>query len=618
VTLRRVLVANRGEVACRIIRTVHELGAEAVAVYSDADRGTAHVRAADHAVRLGPAPPTESYLREDLIVQAALDTDAEVVHPGYGFLSERASFARELERAGIAFAGPTPDHLANFGEKHVARELARQAGVPLLPGSEPVAGVEEAVAAADRIGYPVMLKASAGGGGIGMRVCADRDEVAANFDAVARLGLASFGSAVVFVERFLPRARHIEVQVFGDGEGRVVTLGERDCSVQRRNQKVIEEAPAPNLPVDRREQIIADARRLAEMVRYRSAGTVELLVDADTGDHHFLEVNARLQVEHAVTELTRGVDLVAWMLRLAAGDTGMLARGRPGIDDAGTPNGHAVEARVYAENPVRGFQPSVGRLTRVELPDAVRCDTWVGAGTEVTPYYDPLLAKVVAHGPDRAGALARLEEALHDLRLDGLETNVEHLRALLAEPAFVAGDTTTGLVDELAFRPDAVEVLDDAGTGGHAVVVSHPGRTGLWSVGVPPSGPMDDWSFRLGNRLLGNAEDAAGLELTVAGPRLRFHRAATICLTGAAFDAELLGAVYVIEDRGRLEEGLGGDAASQQTGPAQAVVALHQGHVLPELCRSEGRGVSARAGPDDHDVEGVRHAESFRVDAKSY
>jgi urea carboxylase len=280
--------------------------------------------------------------------------------------------------------------------------------------------------------------------------------------------------------------------------------------------------------------LVADARALVAAVGYRSAGTVEFVVDADTGEHFFLEVNTRLQVEHGVTELTHGVDLVAWMVRLAAGDRSMFDAPVP------APHGHAVEARVYAESPAHGFQPSPGRITHVRLPEGVRCDGWVEPGTEVTPFYDPLLLKVLASGPDRASAVARLDRALADLQLEGIETNVEHLRAILAAPRFAAGEVTTGLVAELPFTPPAVEVVDaGAGRGGQALVVSYPGRTGLWSVGVPPSGPMDDWSFRLGNALLGNPADAAGLELSVAGPTLHFHRPATVCLTGADMGASL-------------------------------------------------------------------------------
>ncbi|HEY8546426.1 MAG TPA: urea carboxylase [Acidimicrobiales bacterium] len=607
----RVLVANRGEIACRIIRTLHELGCEAVAVYSDADRGAAHVAQADHAVRLGPAPADESYLRADRILEAAATCGAEAVHPGYGFLSERADFAEAVEAAGLAFVGPTTTQLRDFGDKHRARQLARAAGVALLPGTGLLPDAAAALAAAESVGYPVMLKSAAGGGGIGLRACHGPDELAAAFDQVTHHARANFGSADVFLERFVARARHVEVQVFGDGDGGVVLLGERDCSVQRRNQKVIEETPAPGLPAATREALRADAWALAAAVRYRSAGTVELLVDADTGEHFFLEVNTRLQVEHGVTELTHGVDLVAWMVRLAAGDRSMFGAGAAGTGAGGdgavprdpvgpgdlvgpvgpVARGHAVEARVYAESPAHGFQPSPGRLTHVRIPEGVRCDGWVEPGTEVTPYYDPLLLKLLAHGPDRATAVARLDRALAELQLAGIETNVEHLRAILADPRFAAGEATTGLLADLPFTPPAVEVVDaGAGRGGQALVVAHPGRTGYWSVGVPPSGPMDDWSFRLGNALLGNPADAAGLELSVAGPTLRFHRPATVCLTGADMGATL--------DTGPADAGCAGGAGDARgDGPGGRVepwvpVDVPAGAVL-RLGAIEGAGARA-------------------------
>jgi urea carboxylase len=525
---RRILVANRGEIACRIIRTIHDLGLEAVAVYSDADRGAAHARQADQAFRLGPGPAAESYMRIDRVLELALASGADGVHPGYGFLSERADFAASVETAGLTFIGPTPDQLRDFGQKHISRGLAAAAGLPLLAGTGVLRDVDHALAAAADVGYPVMLKTSAGGGGIGMHVCASAGELAEAFASATHLGTSNFGSAAVFLERFLPRARHVEVQVFGDGAGGVVVLGERDCSVQRRHQKVIEEAPAPGLSDATRKRLYEDARALAASVSYRSAGTVEFVVDVDTGEHYFLEVNTRLQVEHGVTELLFGIDLVAWMIDPSLAREGDRAEG------------HAVEARVYAENPVRDFQPSAGRLHDVALPSSlpgVRCDGWVRAGTEITPFYDPLLLKVVAHGATRAEAIVRLDGALAELRLHGVETNVEHLRAVLADSRFASGHgVTTGLLASLPFAPDAVEVVDG---GAHTLVVAWPGRQGLWSVGVPPSGPMDDRSFRLGNRLLGNPEHSAGLECVLLGPTLRFHRPATICLTGADMQARL-------------------------------------------------------------------------------
>ncbi|MFG2383453.1 5-oxoprolinase/urea amidolyase family protein [Streptomyces avermitilis] len=522
-TFDTLLVANRGEIAVRIVRTARELGLRTVAVYSDPDRSAPHVRLADEAVRLGPAPAKESYLDADLVLKAAKDTGADAIHPGYGFLSEDAAFARRCEDAGIVFVGPTPEQLELFGAKHTARAAAEAAGVPLAPGTGLLDSLDEALDAASRIGYPVMLKATGGGGGIGMSACRSAAELAESWERVRRVTAASFSSAGVFLERLVEHARHVEVQVFGDGRGRVVTLGDRDCSLQRRNQKVVEEAPAPGLPSRVRDHLASAARDLCAAVGYRSAGTVEFVYDAARQEAYFLEVNTRLQVEHPVTEEIYGVDLVAWMLRLAGGDADV-------VRDPGPPRGHAVEARVYAEDPSREHRPSAGLLTRVEFPQGVRVDGWVETGTEVTTSYDPLLAKVVAYGSDRAHALARLDEALARTRVDGIETNLGLVRAALADHGLHTATHTTATLAKITDPTPRVEVVA-AGT--LTTVQDWPGRTGYWQVGVPPCGPMDDRSFRLGNRALGNEEGAPGLECTLQGPALRFTHATTVCVTGA-------------------------------------------------------------------------------------
>ncbi|MFF6989763.1 5-oxoprolinase/urea amidolyase family protein [Streptomyces sp. NPDC010273] len=522
-TFDTLLIANRGEIAVRIIRTARELGLRTVAVYSDADRAAPHVRLADEAVRLGPAPAKESYLDADLVLKAAKDTGAGAIHPGYGFLSEDAAFARRCEDAGIVFVGPTPGQLELFGAKHTARAAAEAAGVQLAPGTGLLPDMTEALTQAALIGYPVMLKATGGGGGIGMSACHSPAELTEAWDRVQRVAAASFSSAGVFLERLVEHARHVEVQVFGDGEGRVVTFGDRDCSLQRRNQKVLEEAPAPDLPDHIRTQLAASARELCASVGYRSAGTVEFVYDATREEAYFLEVNTRLQVEHPVTEEIYGVDLVAWMLRLARGESDV-------VRDPGTPRGHAVEARVYAEDPSREHRPSAGLLTRVEFPEDVRVDGWVETGTEVTTSYDPMLAKVIAYGSDRAEALRRLGEALARTRVDGIETNLGLVRAALAEPDFKAGSHSTATLATVTDPTPRIEIV----SGGTLTTVQDwPGRTGYWQVGVPPCGPMDDLSFRLGNRALGNEEGTPGLECTLQGPTLRFTHATTVCVTGA-------------------------------------------------------------------------------------
>ncbi|MES5822370.1 5-oxoprolinase/urea amidolyase family protein [Streptomyces sp. RG80] len=531
-TFDTLLVANRGEIAVRIIRTARELGLRTVAVYSDPDRSAPHVRLADEAVRLGPAPAKESYLDADLVLKAAKDTGAGAIHPGYGFLSEDASFARRCEEADIVFVGPTPEQLELFGAKHTARAAAEAAGVPLAPGTALLASVTDALAAARAIGYPVMLKATGGGGGIGMSACRSDDELTDAWERVQRVAAASFSSAGVFLERLVEHARHVEVQVFGDGRGGVVTFGDRDCSLQRRHQKVLEEAPAPGLPEHVRSRLTASARDLCASVGYRSAGTVEFVYDAAREEAYFLEVNTRLQVEHPVTEEIYGVDLVAWMLRLALGEPDV-------VREPGAPRGHAVEARIYAEDPSREHRPSAGLLTRVEYPTGVRVDGWVETGTEVTTAYDPMLAKIVAYGSDRAHALRRLDEALARTRVDGVETNLGLLRAALANPRFAAATHSTGTLAEVHDPTPRIEVV----AGGTLTTVQDwPGRTGYWQVGVPPSGPMDDLSFRIGNRALGNHEGAPGLECTLQGPSLRFSHTTTVCVTGAPAPVSVDGA----------------------------------------------------------------------------
>jgi urea carboxylase len=527
----RVLIANRGEIACRISRTLQKLGIEPVAVYSEADRHSRHVLEAAHAVCIGGAPAKESYLNAERVLQAARDTGAQAIHPGYGFLSENAAFAEACEASGIAFIGPTPAQMRAFGLKHSARELAQRANVPLLPGTGLLRDVAHALAEAERIGYPLMLKSSAGGGGIGMQLVHHEVELENTFEAVQRLSRNNFGDASVFLERFVSRARHLEVQLFGDGRGRVVALGERDCSAQRRNQKVVEETPAPGLAPELRRALLDAALRLGESVSHRSAGTVEFVFDADRNEFYFLEVNTRLQVEHGVTEAVTGVDLVEWMVRTAAGDP-------PDLSVPVTPRGHAIEVRVYAEDPAREFKPSAGLLTEVEFPRDVRVDTWVERGTEVSPFYDPMLAKVIVHAETRESAVSRLLDALAATRVGGIETNVAYLQELGKSTEFARGEVLTSTLRHFEFQSRSIEVVVP---GTFSIIVDNPGRLGYWDVGVPPSGPMDALSHRLANRVVGNDERAATLELTMSGPTLRFASDACVALVGARISAELDG-----------------------------------------------------------------------------
>jgi len=446
--LDSVLVANRGEIARRVVRTARRMGIRAVAVYSDADGDLPYVHEADEAVHIGPAQPAQSYLDAATLIAAARTTGAAAVHPGYGFLAESAGFARQVIAAGLTWVGPSPEAIEQMGDKIRARNLMEQAGVPVSPGSrEPVTDVTSAIKEAERIGYPVMVKAAAGGGGIGMGAAADEAGLRTAFETARSRAERFFGSPAILLERFVDRARHVEVQILGLADGRVLALGERDCSVQRRHQKVAEETPSPGVSAGLRERMLAAAVQAGQAVGYRGAGTVECLVDADAGSFVFLEMNTRLQVEHPVTELVTGIDLVEQQFLIAAGEP-------PSFDPAAVRSaGHALELRVYAEDPVR-FLPGPGTITEWEEPsgDGVRVDAGYQAGNTVTPFYDPLLAKLCVHGADRGQALERAREAVAAFRIAGPKTNLPFHEDLLASPEFAAGDYDTSLVSKLRPR----------------------------------------------------------------------------------------------------------------------------------------------------------------------
>ncbi|SIO16044.1 acetyl/propionyl/methylcrotonyl-CoA carboxylase subunit alpha [Agromyces cerinus] len=490
----RVLVANRGEIAVRVIRTLRRLGIRSIAVFSAADADAPHVRLADEAVRIGPASAAESYLDPARIIAAARETGAQAIHPGYGFLSEHAGFAEACRDAGIVFVGPGVDALEVMGDKIRAKRHVEASGVPTVPGvSDPSLDDAALAAAGEAVGFPLLVKPSAGGGGKGMQIARDARELAAALPAARRVALAAFGDDTLLLERLIERPRHIEVQVLADDFGNVIHLGERECSLQRRHQKVIEEAPSPLLDVDTRARIGKAACDAARSVDYRGAGTVEFLVsDAAPDEFFFIEMNTRLQVEHPVTELVTGVDLVEQQLRVAAGQP--LALQQAAIELTG----HAIEARVYAESPERGFLPSIGELLVWREPsgDGVRVDGGIRSGQQITADYDPMLAKVIAYGADRAEALARLDAALADTVVLGVETNLGFLRRLLADPAVQRGDLDTGLIDRMpepesdaappevltataAYRDDVA--IDEARTAG-----AHAWRTARgWRLGRP-------------------------------------------------------------------------------------------------------------------------------------
>ena len=441
--IRRVLVANRGEIAVRVIRAAKELGLEAVAVHSEADRDSLAVRLADAAVAIGPSPAAKSYLNAEAILKAAADSGADAVHPGYGFLSENASFAEAVERAGLVFVGPSPESIRIMGDKAAAREAAARAGVPCVPGSDGVVEtVEQAVAVAAAIGFPVMIKAAAGGGGRGIRVAQDEAELAEQMGVAQAEAQAAFGDRSVYLERFIRRARHVEVQVLGDGRD-VIHCWERECSLQRRRQKIFEEAPSPALSQGTRERLCGSAVALARAVGYRGAGTLEYLFDDESGEFFFIEMNTRIQVEHPITEMITGIDMVREMLRIAGGQPLSIRQDEVEV------RGVAMEARINAEDPERDFMPSPGRIADLVLPGGpgVRVDTMLYPGCVVSPFYDSLLAKVVVHAENREAAIARMRRALRELRVEGVRSTRDlHLR-LLDEPRFREAAFDTGFLE---------------------------------------------------------------------------------------------------------------------------------------------------------------------------
>lgn len=573
----KVLIANRGEIAVRVSRTLRDLGVKVVAVYSEADREARHVLEADESYLLGPGPVSESYLNVSRLMDVIAESGAEAVHPGYGLLSENADFAERCEAVGCIWLGPSPDSMRKFGLKHTAREIAVAAGVPLCPGTGLVGSLEDALSAAEKIGFPLMLKSTAGGGGIGMEVCRSPEELRAAFEKVVRLAKSNFGQAGVFLERFVERARHIEVQIFGDGLGKVLALGERDCSAQRRNQKVVEETPAPGLTEEMRSGLFAAAVRLGESLCYRSAGTVEFLFDKDREEFYFLEVNTRLQVEHGVTELATGIDLVEWMVRLGAGDDPL-----DGVEKVEA-KGAAMEVRVYAEDAAKNFQPSAGLITAVQLPPDVRCDGWIVAGTEVSTFYDPLLVKIQVKGETREEALENMQQALQATRIGGIRTNLDYLTRIITDEEFAAGGVSTKWLDTLEFHARIVEVVRG---GTMTTVQDWPGRLGFWDVGVPPSGPMDWLAFRLANRIVGNDKQAAGLECTMVGPSLRFGIDTVISITGADMGARLDGTLIPLGEAVSVKAGQLLDMGKGVDG-CRAYLAIAGGVDVPEYLGSK-------------------------------
>jgi len=476
--IQSVLVANRGEIAVRIMRTAREMGIRTVAVYSDADRTAPHVGAADEAYHLGGSAASESYLRGDALIRIALSSGAQAIHPGYGFLAERSDFAAAVEAAGLVFVGPRSETIAAMGDKTEARRRMASAGVPIVPGTkEALTSAEDARAAAAAIGYPVVLKAAAGGGGKGMRVVARVEDIASSFEAAGREAVNAFGDGSVYVERYLERPRHVEVQLLGDQHGNVIHLGERECSIQRRHQKLVEEAPSPVLTPEERAEMGTAAVRAAQAVDYVGAGTVEFLYDR--GQFFFLEMNTRLQVEHPVTEHVTGLDLVEWQFRVASGEA------IPWTQDEITLDGHSIECRITSESPFDGFLPSTGTVRELSLPGGpgVRWDGGVARGTEVGLFYDPLLGKLITWGPDRATAAARMGRALGELELGGIQSSIPLLQRIMEEEDFLRGDLSIRYLEE---HPEILVAPDSETHGNVLALVAAVLEDRVRKTGTPP------------------------------------------------------------------------------------------------------------------------------------
>ncbi|WP_294608191.1 acetyl-CoA carboxylase biotin carboxylase subunit [uncultured Roseovarius sp.] len=530
----RILMANRGEIACRVIASAQAMGVKVVAVYSDADREARHVAMADAAVHIGGSAPGESYLRGDVIIRAALESGAQAIHPGYGFLSENPDFVDAVEAAGLVFIGPSASAIRAMGLKDAAKALMEEAGVPVVPGyhgqnQDP----EHLEGAADAIGYPVLIKAVAGGGGKGMRLVERAEEFAQALESAKSEAKTAFGNEAVLIEKYIQKPRHIEVQVFGDGQS-AVHLFERDCSLQRRHQKVIEEAPAPGMTAEMRAAMGHAAVRAAEAIGYKGAGTVEFIVDGSRGlrpdGFWFMEMNTRLQVEHPVTEAITGVDLVEWQLRVAAGEP------LPKQQDDLTISGHAFEARLYAEDVPKGFLPATGRLAHLRFPDGVRADSGVRAGDEISPFYDPMIAKVITHGPSRAIALRRLAAALEATEVAGTVTNLAFLGALARHEGFGAGDVDTGLIAR-----DSDRLVVVPGAGPDVVALAALAASGL----LQQAGPGDGfalWAPLAREVLLRRGDEEIKVRLRSLGPD-----AHDLEVAGGRVEARRVGALWRLD-----------------------------------------------------------------------
>lgn len=529
--IRKVLIANRGEIAVRIIRTLQKMGKTSVAVYNEADRNTTHMLEADEAFCLGTGSVSETYLNTAKLLKIIKAQSIDALHPGYGLLSENVEFAKLLEDNGVIFLGPTPSQIEAFGLKHKAREIAIESQLKILEGTALLNSYHEAEIAADKIGYPIIIKSTGGGGGIGMQICHSKSELHTAYQSTISLAKKNFSNPGIFIEKYLESARHVEVQIFGDGKGGGYVLGDRDCSIQRRSQKIIEETPAPNIPDEIRASLYQGAKNLMKYVSYRSAGTIEFLYSEKEQSFYFLEVNTRLQVEHTVTEEVFRIDIVEAMILLQEGKLGNALENLK-------PFGASMQFRVYSEDPYKNYMPATGVLTKLHFPSQARVDTWVKEGQEISPLFDPLLAKIIVTASDRQECLYKMIEVLSNTVIEGVETNIEFLLSISKSKAFKIPKLATNFLDTHSYQSNAIDILS-AGT--FTTVQDYPGRLGYWTVGIPPSGPMDNRAFQIGNTILGNPSSAAGIEITFQGPKIQFRSTIRFIITGAKISATLNG-----------------------------------------------------------------------------
>jgi urea carboxylase len=592
--LKTLLVANRGEIATRIIKTSKKLGIRTISIYTGADGASTHVADADEAVLL-TGPDSKAYLDGNQIIEIAKSHKVDAVIPGYGFLSENTEFARQVKDAGMVFCGPSPGSIEAFGIKHTARELAENAGVPIVPGTKGlVTSEDDAVAEAKTLGFPIMLKATAGGGGMGLLTCHDEKTVRESFRTVSSRGEQLFKNSGLFIEKYFPDSHHIEVQIFGNGQGKAIHFGERECSIQRRHQKVIEECPSPFVErhPELREKLGSAAVRLAESIKYGSAGTIEYLVDDKSADFFFLEMNTRLQVEHGITEMCYDVDLVELMLKQADAEL----QGKGGLDSdylasiqPKGPNGAAIEVRIYAENPAKDYAPSPGLLQEVswkKVPGS-RLDTWIHRGTRVTANYDPLLAKAMVHAEDREQAVDWMWELLTGSKILGPPTNMDFLARILETQQFHDGNTMTKFLSTFEYTPSAIDVIQG---GAYTLIEDWPGRPTIGR-GFSHSGPMDPLAFRIANSLVGNKQGTEGLEITLSGPELKFLGPAVISICGAPMEVSIDGKPISMWSRLWIEAGQILKIGKSTGGGCRSYLAIHGG--LPTIAEWFGSKATA-------------------------